>query len=386
MKIKKVQIYDVELARAVTGRRNPVIVKILTDEQIDGVGEIGLAYAWGAKAGVKMIQDFASDFLINADPRRVEHLWDTLFRRTFWGQGGGPVVYGAISAIDEALWDIKGKMLGVPVYELLGGKVFDRIRVYANGWADGRVKPEEYAEGALKVVADGYTALKFDPVYATPDGRWDPPRRWIDADRAKMAYARVKAVRDAVGPDIDLLIEASGTLGTTAAIQLGKRLEPFTPFLYEEPVDPMNVECMKKVSDHVNIPIAAGERLYTRYQFRQLIEKQAVDIIQPDLGLAGGLTEVKKIASHAETYNLHIQPHYCGAPVAGAASVQLDACTTNFVIQEVFPYRTDDRYNMVEEPVDKQVKNGFLQIPDKPGLGVQLNSDYLKRFACIEVE
>ncbi|MCK4222517.1 MAG: mandelate racemase/muconate lactonizing enzyme family protein [Dehalococcoidia bacterium] len=391
MKITKVQIYDVipvNRSKGWPAKQNPVIIRVVTDEGIYGAGEISLTYGSAAKAAVGILRDYASEYLIGADPARIEFMWEGLYRRTFWGQGGGPVIYGGISAIDEALWDIKGKMLGVPVYELMGGKMRDRIHLYANGWYIDRtlIQPEEYAEAALRVVADGYDALKFDPLMVTPEGEWQWVRRTIDnPKRFRLAVERVRAVREAVGPDVDILIEMHGNLGVTDAILLGKEFEAFKPLFYEEPVDPMNVECMKKVSENVNIPIASGERLYTRYGFREFIEKQALNILQPDIGLTGGLTEVKKIASYAETYNLHVQPHNCGGPVSAAVGLQFDACTPNFIIQEWFPYWADDRYEIVTEAPDLQAQGSYSEIPAKPGLGIELNDDYLRRHTCIEI-
>lgn len=388
MKITKATIYDIDFGRNFHCKQNPVIVRLDTDEGIYGVGEVGLAYGDAAKAAIGMLQNLASGYLIGFDPSKIELMWDIFYRKTFWGQGGGPVIYGAISAIDEALWDIKGKFFGAPVYELLGGKFRDKIRLYANDWYSGLVQPEEYAEAALKVVNDGYNALKFDPFATTINGIWDYPRRDIDSARTRLAIGRIKAVRDSVGSDIDILIEVHGNLGTTAAIQIGREIEQYKPYFYEEPVDPLNVECMKKVSENVNIPIAGGERLYTRYGFREFIEKQALDILQPDINLAGGLTETKKIASYAETYNLHIQPHNCSGPVATAVAVQFDACTNNFIIQEWFPYwyQKDDRLNIVKEPLELQAVDGFLEINDNPGLGIELNEDFLKNFNKIIID
>ena len=293
MKITEVEIYDIKLEPTVS-TWNPVIVRIRTDEGIDGVGEVALAYGVGASAGFGMARNLAEAYLIGQDPFRIDQIWDTMYRRSFWGQGGGPVVFGGMSAIDEALWDIKGKALGVPVYELLGGKCWDKLRVYANAWYHGCNSPESYAEAALKVVEDGYTAMKFDPFAIRPDGVWDYPKRALSRERADLAFNRVKAVREAIGPNVDILVEVHGNLGTTSAIQMGKRLEALDPFFYEEPIDALNVDAMKKVSDNVDIPIAAGERLYTRYGFRQYIEKQALDILQPDVGLAGGISETRK--------------------------------------------------------------------------------------------
>jgi galactonate dehydratase len=385
VRITKVTIHDVDHGRDAGRTRNPVIVRVDTDEGIYGAGELGLAYGDGAKAGIAMIRTLAERYLIGADPRRTEAVWETFFRRTFWGQGGGPVVYGAVSAVNEALWDIKGKALGVPVFELLGGRMWDEIRLYANGWYTGLNAPEAYAEGALRVVADGYDALKLDPFGTTPDGRWEYPRRHIDRDWALLAVRRVEAIRRAVGDDVDILLDIHGNLGTTDAITYGRMLEASRPFFYEEPVDPMNVECTKKVSENVRIPIAGGERLYTRYQFRPFLEKQALDIVQPDMGLCGGITEARKIAAYAETYNAHVQPHNCGGPVSTAAGVQLDAAIPNFVIMEWFPYWKDERYAIVTEALEPQQRGGWLKIPDKPGLGVELNDEYLARFDRIEI-
>ncbi|MGC9521214.1 MAG: mandelate racemase/muconate lactonizing enzyme family protein [Anaerolineae bacterium] len=382
MKITQVDIFDVKMSPS----WNPVIVRIATDEGITGLGEVGLAYGTGADAGIGMVRDLAERFLIGANPFQIEKLWDAAFRKTFWGQGGGPVVYGGISAIDEALWDIKGKALGVPVYELLGGCVWERLRVYANGWYHGCTTPAEYAEAALRVVDDGYTAMKFDPFAVRPDGVWDYPRRALERERADLAFERVKAVREAIPPDVDILIEVHGNLGTASAIRMGKRFEALDPFVYEEPVDALNVESMRRVAENVDIPLAAGERLYTRYGFRPYIEGQIIDVLQPDLGLTGGISEVKKIATYAEIYNLHVQPHNCAGPVSTAASVQVDCCITNFIIQEWFPYREDENYDLVTRALEPQVVDGYLPIPTAPGLGVELNEDAIGLYDCITVE
>jgi galactonate dehydratase len=246
--------------------------------------------------------------------------------------------------------------------------------------------PEEWAEAALETVADGFDALKFDPFFATANGEHRVPERALPRETARLAYDRVAAVREAVGPDVDILIEVHGNLGTTSAIQMGRRLAELDPFFYEEPVDAMNVECMLKVARNVPIPIAAGERLYTRYGFRAYIEQQAIDILQPDLGLTGGISEGKRIATLAEVYDLHIQPHNCAGPISTAASVQLDACITNFIIQEWFPYRGDDFLELVDEPLEPQVVDSVLTIPDRPGLGLTLNESAVAKYPHVHVE
>jgi galactonate dehydratase len=384
LKITDVEIYATRIDLGRLGW-HPVIIRVNTDAGIYGAGEVGLAYGVGASAGVGMVRNLAESFMVGADPLRIEHLWDTMYTKTFWAQGGGPVVFGGMSAIDEALWDIKGKTLGVPVHELLGGRCWDKLRVYANGWYGGFVTPDEFAEKAKSVVADGYTALKFDPFAADSKGVWNYPRRALDRERADLAFERVKAVREAVGPKVDILIEVHGNLGVSSAIQMGKRFEKLDPFFYEEPVDALNVEAMKKVARNVDIPIAAGERLYTRYGFRQYIEEQVLDIIQPDLGLAGGITEVKKIASYAETYSIHVQPHNCGSPVGTAAAVQLDTCITNFIIQEWFPYLPKAHYELVKKDLEHQAVDGYFEVPRTPGLGIELNEEALSQYECIRV-
>ena len=385
MKITEVEIYDLQIDGE-HSNWHPVLIRIRTDEGISGAGEVALAYGVGGSAGAGMVKNMAESLLIGADPFRIEQIWDRMFRKTFWGQGGGPVVFGAMSAIDNALWDIKGKALGVPVYEMLGGACHDKLWVYANAWYSGCNSPESYADAALKVVADGFTAMKFDPFAVRPDGVWDYPPRALSREMADLAYERVRAVRDAIGPDIEILVEVHGNLGATSAIQIGQRLEELDPFFYEEPVDALNVDVMRKVSESVNMPIAAGERLYTRYGFRQYIEGQIIDILQPDLGLAGGISEVKKIANAAETYNLHVQPHNCASPVTTAASVQVDACIPNFIIQETFPYRTEANYNLVTDALEKKIVNGHLELPTAPGLGIELNDEALKDQPCVRVK
>ncbi|MBC7235599.1 MAG: mandelate racemase/muconate lactonizing enzyme family protein [Chloroflexi bacterium] len=384
MRIIAADIIDVDLHRF----KPPIILKLITDEGIYGLGEFALAYGTGRRAAIGMLQDMLEECVLGADPLRIEQMWHTLFRRTFWGQGGGTVVYGGMSTIDMALWDIKGKALGQPIYELLGGKTRDEVRVYANGWYGDEwkhnkgwspVTPQEFARAAAQVVELGYDALKFNPFGSPPGGKLGQHERLLEPERADLGYARVAAVREAVGPQVDIMVECHGWFGVTSAIEMGRRLEELHPFFYEEPVDAMNVECMRKVAENVRIPIAAGERLYTRYGFREYIEGQVLDVLQPDVGLAGGITELKKIAAYAETHDLHIQPHNCHGPIATAAAVQVDACITNFIIQETVGDRPDITYDVVNEPLEKQIKLSRMPVPTSPGLGVTLNEEVVGR-------
>jgi galactonate dehydratase len=396
MKITAADIYDVDLHHW----KPPIILRLVTDQGLYGLGEFPLCYGSGRQGALGMLKELVERFVLGADPMAIEAMWHTLYRRTFWAQGGGPVIYGAMSTIDEALWDIKGKALGVPVYELLGGKVRDSIRCYANGWYSGEWTPgngsspasvEEYGEYATQVVELGYDALKFNP-FGTPRERRDRNRRWGDHERvlepwrADLGYARVQAVREAVGPEVEIMVECHGWFGPSSAIEMGRRLVDLRPSYYEEPVDAMNVECMKKVADRVPLKIAAGERLYTRYMFREYIELQVLDLLQPDVGLAGGITECKKIAAAAETYDLHVQPHNCHGPIATAAAVQLDACLTNFLIQELVPFREQITYDLVNEPLEMTVVDGYMPVPERPGLGVTLNEELVARCPHVRLE
>ena len=379
MKIVEVRVYCVAI-----GGRSPVLAEVVTDDGLRGVGEAAIAYGTGALAAAGMVKDLADRFVLGRDPFRIEALWSEMYDHTFWAKGGGPVVFAGIGALEQALWDIKGKRLGVPVYELLGGRCRETVRAYANGWSFRCVTPADFAREAARVVGDGYSALKLYPL-ATAE--LDPhghirhvSRRSLDREGEQRAVAIVRAVREAVGPGVDILLDMSGELTPDAAIRLGRRFEEWDIFFLEEPVDPFDVEALKKVSDHVHIPLAVGERLYTRYGFRRVLELHAADILQPDIGTTGGILEAKKIAAMAEAYSMRIQPHNAASPVSTAAALQLDACTTNFLIQELYPYRIPDHYAIVDRAPELTVVNGEMPIPDRPGLGVTLVEERVRPF------
>jgi len=383
MRVTEVEIFDLNFDPEPSW--HPVVVRVHTDEGLTGLGEAGLAYGAGHSAAVGMVKNLAEAFLIGVDPFQSEKLWDDMMCRSFWGLGGGPVVYSGISAIDTALWDIKARALGVPVYQLLGGKTNDSLRTYASqiqfGWSDHRevlTTPEQYAEAALKAVAEGYDCVKVDPVYFDAEGhRLKSNLRRVLTNREVRLYRdRIKAVREAVGPDVDIILELHSYLGATVAIQLGRVWEEFDCYFYEEPVHYLNVALHDEVAKNVKIPTAAGERLYTRWGYRPYFEKQALSIIQPDLGLVGGVTEAKKICDYAHVYDITVQVHVCGSPVATAASLQLEAAIPNFIIHEhhTNALKAHNRSTCLQ---DYQPVRGRFQVPDAPGLGVDLNPDVL---------
>jgi galactonate dehydratase len=332
-----------------------LFLKIHTDEGIVGLGEpIVEGRAQTVAAAVHEI----GRYLIGQDPRRIEHHWQAIYRGQFYR--GGPVLTSALSGIEQALWDITGKWLGQPVHVLLGGRVRDRIRMY--GWVQSE-DYGDYVDMARVRVTEGFTALK-----AGIAGAMHIVDNKTVVDENVRRFAEL---REAVGPEVDIGIDFHGRVSPAMAVRLAKELEPYYPLFIEEPVLPDNVDAMVTVARSTTIPIATGERLFTKWGFREVLEKQAAVILQPDLSHAGGIMEVKKIAAMAETYFAAIAPHCPLGPIALAASLQVDACTPNFLVQEHFT--TGEGY--IKEPF--VIKDGYIDVPTKPGLGIELDEEAL---------
>ena len=391
MKIVSVDVMQVPSGNAGSSRGSwrPVIVRINTDEGISGFGEVGLAYGKGWRAGFGMVQDFA-EVIIGEDPLNIEKIWETIFRKTFWGMGGGTVVNAGISGIDIALWDIKGKALGVPVWQLLGGKTNDNLRTYASqlqfNWGSkinkqALITPDEYAEVTRVAMAEGYDSIKVDPLIFSdqPDGKgpWKITGP-LEHRVIKTVYDRVAAMRKAGGDALDIIIENHSNTDTTSAIQIGKALEELRIFYYEEPVHPLNPYSMLEVRNHVNIPIASGERMYTRFGYREFLEKRSLQVIQPDICLCGGITEAKKICDMAYTYDCAVQIHVCGSPISKAAALQLEAVIPNFIIHE-HHQRALNPESRATCLYDYQPVNGRYKVPDKPGIGQELTAETIAK-------
>ena len=355
MKVTDIKTFAVDCFRT-----NWVFVKVYTDEGIDGVGEATLEYKEKALIGAV---EHIREYLVGKDPRQIERHWHDIYRDAYWR--GGAVLMSALSAVEMALWDILGKSLGVPVYQLLGGRANDKVRIYVNGWFSGAKKPEEFAACAKAAMERGVTALKWDPfgkAYLTLSG--------AELDNA---LACVAAVREAVGNRVDLLIEGHGRFDVPTGIRIAKELEQFRPMWFEEPVPPDNLEALKAVRDKSPVPISAGERLYTLKDFKDLFEMRAADYIQPDISHAGGIMELKKIAAVADTYYIPFAPHNPSGPVANAATLQLAACCPNFNILEIMYSDVTWRADVTDE--DLHYEDGYITIPDKPGLGIELNEE-----------
>src|SRR5437667_5616151 len=304
--------------------RDLIFVKVYTDEGVTGIGE---ATVQNREEGVLGFLEGASRrHVVGSDPFDIEDLWLRMYRNDFWR--GGVIANTVMSAIEIACWDIVGKTVGQPVYKLLGGKCREKIKAYANAWYTTERTPEQFAEAAKKVVAKGYKALKVDP-FGT--GAYELER----ADKIG-ALQLIEAIRDAVGPDVDIFIEGHGRFSQATAIELGSSLEQFNPCWFEEPIPPEDIPGLAYVRSKINIPVATGERCFTHYEYRQIFEHRAADIIQADIIHAGGILEMKKIAAMADAQYTVMAPHNSNGPVSTAASVHFDACTTNFKIQECF--------------------------------------------------
>ena len=349
------KITDISTLLAFGGRQTWVFVLVQTDDGITGVGEASVE---GKERAVEAaVQDLAR-FVIGRDPRRIEQNWQIMYRHGFWR--GGIVLQSALSGIEQALWDIAGKALGVPAYQLLGGAARDRIELYTHV---GGNSPDELASRACELMEQGWRAFKTGSLGAegfSSEGQW-----------VRAAAERIGALRDAVGADVKIMVDAHGRHTPGQAIKLMRALEPFDLFFFEEPVPPDNVAAYKRLRQaEIPVSLATGERLFSKWEYQSLIENQYVDIIQPDVCHAGGILEIRKIAALAETYYIRVAPHNPNGPVATAASLQLAACLPGFCILEYVPNQPW-RDRAILEPL--RIVDGYVDLPDKPGLGVELD-------------
>ncbi|WP_256753010.1 galactonate dehydratase [Mesorhizobium sp. Mes31] len=346
-----------------------LFLKIETDAGVTGWGEpVVEGRALTVEAAVKEL----GDYLIGKDPRLIEDHWTLMHRGGFYR--GGPILMSAIAGIDQALWDIKGKALGVPVHELLGGKLRDSIKVYS--WIGGD-RPAEVVAGAKEMVARGFLALKMNGTEEL---------QIVDShDKIDAAVERVAMVREAVGPGIGIAVDFHGRVHRPMARILVKELEPYRLMFIEEPVLSENREALKEIAALGSTPIALGERLYSRWDFKSVFQEGVVDIIQPDLSHAGGITECRKIAAMAEAYDVAVAPHCPLGPIALAACLQLDAVSYNCFIQEQsLGIHYNGANDLLDYAANKDVfryEDGYVAIPDGPGLGVEIDEDYVKERA-----
>lgn len=359
MKVTDVKCFAVDCFRT-----NWVFVKVYTDEGLTGVGEATLEYKEKALLGAV---EHIKAYLVGQNPLDIEKHYHAIYRDAYWR--GGAVLMSALSAVETALWDLLGKYLNVPVWQLLGGKVHDDVRIYVNGWFAGAKTPEQFAEKARIAVQRGVTAMKWDP--------FGKSYLQISNKDLDTALRCVAAVREAVGDEVDLLIEGHGRFDVPTSIRIAQELAQFKPMFFEEPTPPDNLDALKAVRDKSPVAIAAGERLYTRQSYKDLFEKRASDYVQPDISHAGGIMELKKIAAMAEAYYMPFAPHNPSGPVANAATLQLAATCPNFCILEIMYSDVEWRKDVTTESL--HYENGRIAIPNKPGLGIEINEE-----ACLE--
>ena len=350
MKIEEIQTFLID---------RWLVVRVHTDSGISGTGE---GTFWSQPAATAEVVHRFEQYLLGKDPLTMDRHWLYLYRSSSFR---GASVCAALSAIDVALWDIAGKYYGAPVYSLLGGRHRDKIRMCALCMA-GDV--DTAVESALRAVKEGHTAVKISPLPAEfPD--------WSLSRLMREAVERVGAVREAVGPDVDIGVEVHRNLVPHQAIALAKKLEPFDIMFMEDPIQPDSIQSMAEVARKVNVPIATGERLHTIYEFREILERHAAHDIKLDVGLQGGFSHCKKIAGLAEAYHVTVSPHNARGPVLTAAHVQLCAAIPNFLVLE---YRPDPKDDIVLQPLEAE--NGYIKVPDAPGIGIEFDEEAPGRY------
>ena len=348
--------------------KNLCFVKVETDEGLYGWGE---AYTQSDRdTQITAHIDQLKRYLIGRDPRNIKHFMQIAYD-DFAGRRSAMDLWCALSGIEQAMWDITGKVAGMPVHMLLGGACRSQIRVYANGWS-GSTNPQTLAERAQEVVEMGFTAMKFDPI----PGPW---RTYVSKDVENAAIENVEAVRDAVGWDVDILVEMHRRLAPMHARRIAREIERFRPFWYEEPVLAENIDALAAVKRDINLPVVTGEELYTKFEFREVFEKQAADIINPDVCNVGGILELKEIAAMAEPYFVVVSPHNYNSTTLGlAATMQVSAAIPNFLITEYFVNLEEFGKDIAKVPF--QVKDSYIQVPTTPGIGIDLDEDRLANY------
>jgi len=370
MKIEKVDVWLVEGIKY-----NWTLLRITTDSGLTGVGE---ATNWPGSPLVYHAAKHLGERVIGLDPSRIDYIWSKLYRDLNW-LGPTGVMMCAMSGIDMALLDLKAKSLGIPCYELLGGAFRKEILLYANYWfIKGGHNPEDYVKQAKDVVAEGFTGLKFDPFAHTNYLFGDDlsSNLTLTSDQEDLAYDIVRALREEVGPDIQLAIETHAMLSMPTALRMAERLAPLNMMWYEEPVGPESANTLKYFRDQSNVPICVGERHYSRWGFRPVLEQQLVDYIMPDITRCGGPSEMKRIATMAETYNIQVAPHNPNGPLSTLASAHVCASIPNFFRQEFMFNDVPWRDTVISRPIN--IKEGYLHLDDAPGLGVDLVDEVME--------
>lgn len=390
MKVTKIEIYLLD-AGAQRASRRPVCCRIYTDEGIYGDGEAGVAYGVGANGAFGCLEDLAH-MVVGRNPFQVEKIWESMFRDTFWGLNGGAIFYAAMSAIDIALMDIKGKALNVPVYELIGGRQNGRLRCYASqlqfGWTTMTGpygKTEDYVKIVRHAMSEGYDAVKIDFVSFDREGKptsLKQTERFISQELYETVEERMAAIRRECG-NVDIIVENHDRTNTVSAIRIGELCDKYHCYAYEETTGPLNSKLHRNIYDKVKTPLAEGERVFTRWGYVPFFEDRTIQLIQADACNCGGITETKKVCDMAHVYDCGVQIHVAGGPISTAASLQIESAIPNFAIHE-HHFRSTQPAIAALGKYDYQPVNGFYQCPDLPGLGQEL-SDFAVKTALKHV-
>lgn len=389
MKISSIQLYHVDL-RNRPPHHQLFILRVLTDEGLEGAGEIAMPYGVSGESLIGALTAVARRFALGADPEKPEALWQKIFFSSYWALGHSLPLYAAMSGLDIACWDLKGKILDRPIHNLLGGATRQHISLYANHWYGDASEPSQFAERAAAAIEKGWKGLKFDP-FREHAGRTQPAARHLEPSAARRGIARARAVREAIGYENRLYFDLHGALRAADVLRWGPALCELEPEFIEEPTDTLEPGATEAVRRGLppSTPLAGGERLYLRQHFLPYLEKRLFQTIQPDVCQAGGITECRKIAALADAYQIHLQLHNCAGPVCTAASLHVMAAAPNAPVQEWFPFWEDERYSIVEQALEFLAEGSEFDIEEHlsaPGLGIRLNHDYLSRFPVLEVK
>lgn len=388
MKITKVQIIQLNWSH-LTPIWHPVVVRIQTDSGITGYGEAGVAYGIGALGTVGVVKELGTR-LIGHDPTNITGIWHSFYQDSFWAKGGGVIFYSAMSAIDIALWDIKGKVANQPVAKLLTTHPRQQIPCYAShieyGW--GRfsrfvTRPHDLARLANRAVKQGYRVIKLDPIITRAANIADQPT--LSEDQLADFTERVAAVRQAVGDQVQLIVDTHANLTPQAAIQLADRLVPYNVAYFEEPTSPLDIAGFKAIHESSPIPLATGERLTIAQTYQPFLHDHSIAILQPDLGTCGGITAARAIDDLASQQHCHIQLHVCGGPIATAAALQFEAASQSFLIHEEHEINLKPD-NYLSAKCHYAPQNGCYQLPDRPGIGQELSPAVLAQATITTIE
>ncbi|KQV27132.1 dehydratase [Rhizobium sp. Root1203] len=381
------RVTNVRAYRIPTGGVRPVLVEISTDEGVTGWGEAAVAYGLGARGAAGMIADYAPR-VIGADPRYPRHVYHDIYDNSFWTKGGGAIAFAAVSSIDQALWDIKGKSAGVPVYEFFGGAFAPKAQVYANGWNYHCNDAHEWAKAAERPLKDGYKILKSYPFATQQPGRTltHVQKRALSPEEFTRAVERVRLLKDVVGDQAELMIDLSGGINNDQLFRFLDVCEELNVMWVEEPLDAFNLTGLKNLGGRYKFPIAAGERVYTRNGFRNLLDTGAIDVVMPDVGNCGGVFELVQIASMAEAYNARVSPHNCASTLCTAASLQVWAACANAMPLEIYPYLPESQgyVQVLKNSPEDRIKDGYLDVATDVGLGAEVDAEKLKPYCVFD--